>query len=116
MMSEELVRVRGIGPIAADRLHQAGIRSIEEIANSKTEELAWIKGIGKISADKIIENAKEILKLEKGIENVLNSIKKNFIESCPKCGGSMKERLIVLGPEKRLRANQCSICKFYLPK
>ena len=115
-MYEELVRVRGIGPIAADRLHQAGIRTIEEIASSKTEELAWIKGIGKISADKIIENAKEILKLEKGIENVLNSIKKNFIESCPKCGGSMQERLIVLGPEKRLRAHQCSLCKFYLPK
>ncbi len=114
-MTEELVRVRGIGPIAADRLLQSGVRSIEEIANSKPEQLAWIKGIGIISANKIIENANELLKLEKGIENVLNSIKKNFLETCPKCGGGMQEHLIVLGPERRLRANQCKLCKFYLP-
>jgi predicted flap endonuclease-1-like 5' DNA nuclease len=44
-MIEELIRVRGIGPTAAERLVNAGIKSIEEIANSKAEELAWIKGI-----------------------------------------------------------------------
>ena len=115
-MIDELVRVRGIGPTAAERLVNAGIKSIDEIAKSKPKELAWIKGIGMISSKKIIENALELIKLEKGIQNVLNSIKDNFAKSCPKCGGDMIERLIILGPERRLRVNQCNLCKFYLPK
>lgn len=114
-MIEELVRVRGIGPTAAERLVNAGVKTIEEIAKSKPAQLAWIKGIGMISADKIIQNANELLNLEKGIQKVLNSIKENFAKSCPKCGGDMRERLIILGPEKRLRANQCALCKFYMP-
>jgi len=115
-MTEELIRVRGIGPTAAERLINAGINSIEEIANSKAEELAWIKGIGMLSASKIIENALELIKLEKGIQKVLNSIKENFSKSCPKCGGDMAEKFIILGPERRLRVNQCNLCKFYMPK
>ena len=115
-MIEELLRVRGIGPAAAERLINSGIKTIDEIANSKPEELAWIKGIGMVSASKIIENALELIKLEKGIQNVLNSIKENFASSCPKCGGEMTEKLIILGPERRLRANQCNLCKFYMPK
>ena len=115
-MIDELIRVRGIGPTAAERLINAGVKSIEEISSSKPEELAWIKGIGMISAKSIIQNAKELLNLEKGIQKVLNSIKENFAKSCPKCGGDMNERLIILGPERRLRANQCVLCKFYLPK
>ncbi|MFX1477232.1 MAG: helix-hairpin-helix domain-containing protein [Promethearchaeota archaeon] len=115
-MIEELLRVRGIGPTAAERLINSGIKTIDEIANSKPEELAWIKGIGMISASKIIENALELIKLEKGIQKVLNSIKENFAKSCPKCGGEMSEKLIILGPERRLRANQCNLCKFYMPK
>ena len=114
-MIEELVRVRGIGPTAAERLINAGVKSIEEIAKSKPEQLAWIKGIGMISADKIIQNANELINLEKGIQKVLNSIKENFAKSCPKCGGDMKERLIILGPERRIRANQCKLCKFHMP-
>ncbi|MCK4287245.1 MAG: hypothetical protein KAX18_13630 [Candidatus Lokiarchaeota archaeon] len=114
-MIEELVRVRGIGPTAAERLINAGIKSIDEIANSKPKELAWIKGIGMLSAKKIIENALELIKLEKGIQHVLNSIKENFAKNCPKCDGDMTERLIILGPERRLRVNQCNLCRFYLP-
>jgi Holliday junction resolvasome RuvABC DNA-binding subunit len=111
----ELIRVRGIGPTAAERLINAGVKTIEEVAKSKPEQLAWIKGIGMISAEKIIQNAKDLINLEKGIQKVLNSIKENFAKSCPKCGGDMNERLIILGPERRLRANQCVLCKFYLP-
>ena len=114
-MLDELIRVRGIGPTAAERLIEAGIKSIEQIVNSKSEELAWIKGIGMKSAKKIIENALELINLEKGIQQVLNSIKVNFSKSCPKCNGDMKERFIILGPERRIRVNQCSLCKFYLP-
>ncbi|MBD3193706.1 MAG: DUF4332 domain-containing protein [Candidatus Lokiarchaeota archaeon] len=121
MMSEEqtlneLTRVKGIGPTSADRLNKAGIKSIEEIARSKPEELAWIKGIGLASATQIIESANELLKVESGIQKVLNSIKENFVRSCPKCGGKMSEKLIILNPETRLRALQCSICKFYMPQ
>lgn len=115
-MLNELERVSGIGPIAATNLNKAGVKTIEEIAEAKPEELAWIKGIGIISAKKIIENAINLLKLEKNIQFVLNSIKENFVKNCPKCGGSMKSKYIILGPERRLKVNQCTVCKFYLPE
>ncbi|MBD3227070.1 MAG: hypothetical protein GF329_02695 [Candidatus Lokiarchaeota archaeon] len=115
-MSDELIRVKGIGPKSASRLKDAGVKSIEDIAKSTPDELAWIKGIGDRSARHLIENAREILKVEKGIQKVLNSIKENFSQTCPKCGGKMKEKLIILGPEKRIRANQCELCRFYMPK
>ncbi len=115
-MSKEISRVKGIGPKSAERFHKAGIKTIEEIANSKPEELAWIKGIGIISANKIIDNAKEILRVEDGIQKVLNSIRENFTKTCPKCGSSLKEKLIILGTDRRLRAYQCTVCKFYMPK
>ncbi|MFW9971141.1 MAG: helix-hairpin-helix domain-containing protein [Candidatus Odinarchaeota archaeon] len=114
-MTEELIRVRGIGLTSAERLINAGVKTIEQIAKSKPEQLAWIKGIGMISAKKLIQNANELINLEKGIQIVLNSIRENFAKSCPKCGGELTERLIILGPERRLRANQCNLCKFYLP-
>ena len=116
IMSNELERVRGVGPIAAVNLNKAGVKTIEEVANSTTEELAWIKGFGIISAKKIIENANELLQLEKSIQNVLDSIKENFVKNCPKCGGDMKSKYIILGPDRRLKAKQCTICKFYLPE
>jgi len=115
-MSNELERVRGIGPVASINLNKAGVKTIEEIADAKPEDLAWIKGIGIISGKKIIENANNLLKLEKNIQIVLNSIKENFVKNCPKCGGSMKSKYIILGPERRLKAKQCTVCKFYLPE
>lgn len=115
-MSSELERVRGVGPIAATNLNKAGVKTIEEVAKSTTEELAWIKGIGIISAKKIIENANELLQLEKSIQKVLDSIKENFVKNCPKCGGAMKSKYIILGPDRRLKAKQCTVCKFYLPE
>jgi formate dehydrogenase maturation protein FdhE len=115
-ISRVISRVKGIGPITAERFYKAGITTIEEIAQSKPEELAWIKGIGITSANKIIENAKEILRVEDGIQKVLNSIKENFTNTCPKCGSPLKEKLIILGTERRLRVYQCTVCKFYMPK
>ena len=75
------------------------------------------KVLTKIRDDEIrhMQLAKEILKLEKGIEKVLEEIKNNFEKSCPKCGGNMEKKFIILGPENRIRANQCLLCKFYLP-
>ena len=114
-MSDELERVRGIGPAAALKLVKAGVTTIEQLAEARPEELAFVKGIGTVSGKKIIENAQEILKLEKGIEKVLEEIKNNFEKSCPKCGGELEKKYIILGPEKRISANQCLLCKFYLP-
>lgn len=114
-MSDELERVSGVGPAAALKLVKAGVKTIEQLAKARPEELAFVKGIGVVSAKKIIENANEILRLEKGIENILTEIKNNFSQSCPKCGGEMGKRFIILGPDRRISANQCTLCKFYLP-
>ncbi|TFF99950.1 MAG: hypothetical protein EU541_03585 [Promethearchaeota archaeon] len=115
-MSDELARVKGIGPITAERFAKAGITTVEEIVSARPRELAQIKGIGITSAQNLIQNAQELLNAEKGIEEVLDSIKDEFIETCPKCGGEMKERHIILGPNNRVSVNQCSVCRFYLPK
>ncbi len=115
-MADELNRVRGIGPAVAIKLHDGGIKTIEDIASSKPENLAWIKGIGISSAQKMIQNAKELINLENGIVKVLDAIKKKFVKSCPKCGGTMESKFIILGPERRIGAYQCKLCKFYLPK
>jgi len=115
-MSTELERVRGIGPVASENLYKAGIKTIDDVATAKPEELAWIKGIGIVSAKKIIENANELINLEKNIQLVLESIKENFLQNCPKCGGKMASKYIILGPERRLKAKQCILCKFYLPE
>jgi hypothetical protein len=114
-MTEELMRVRGIGKVAADRLLAAGIKTIDQIAQSRPEDLAFVKGIGMITAGKIIENAKHLSTLERGLTIVLDMVKRNFLQSCPKCGGEMKKKFIILGPERRLAANQCQLCNFYLP-
>ncbi|MHA1671843.1 MAG: helix-hairpin-helix domain-containing protein [Promethearchaeota archaeon] len=115
-MSFELERVRGIGPSASKYLFKAGIKTIDDVASAKPEELAWIKGIGIVSAKKIIENANELIHLEESIQLVLESIKENFLQNCPKCGGKMVSKYIILGPERRLKAKQCTLCKFYLPE
>lgn len=114
-MSDDLLRVRGIGPVAAERLFKAGVGSIEQVAESRPEELAFVKGIGVVSAQSIIENAKHLITLEKGLTIVLDHVKNQFSKSCPKCGAEMKKKYIILGPENRIQANQCTVCKFYMP-
>ena len=114
-MVEELMRVRGIGKTAAKRLLAAGVTTITQLAEAKPEELAFVKGIGMISAQQIIDNALHLSRLERGLTYVLDIVKKNFMQSCPKCGGEMQKKFIILGPSKRIQANQCLLCKFYLP-
>ena len=109
------MRVRGIGPVSASRLEDAGIKTIEDIAKSRPEHLAFVKGIGTTSAKQMIENAQHLMTLERGLTIVLDKIKENFSKSCPKCGGEMIKKYIILGPERRIQANQCKLCKFYMP-
>lgn len=111
----ELLRVKGIGPKAAERLNKAGIKTIKQLADARPEELAFVKGIGIVSAKKIKENALYILNFERGLTIVLDKIRENFSKSCPKCGGDMEKKFIILGPERRISANQCKLCKFYMP-
>jgi peptidylprolyl isomerase len=59
-MSLQLDDVKGLGK-KVENLKEAGIDSVEKLANSKIEDLMEIKGIGKTSAEKIIENAKELI-------------------------------------------------------
>jgi len=59
-MSLKLEEVKGLGK-KAENLKEAGIDSVEKLANSKIEDLVEIKGIGKTSAQKLIENAKELI-------------------------------------------------------
>ena len=116
MSSEDLVRIWGIGPVAASRLHEAGINTIAQVANATPPSLAFVKGIGIKSAEKMISNAKYLMTVEKGLTIVLDHIKTNFEKNCPKCGGGMEEKFIILGPERRIAAGQCILCKFYLPR
>ncbi len=115
-MSEELMRVRGIGPIIAEKLIKAGIDSIEKLATCKSEDIMWIKGFGDASAKKVIQSAKDTLNLEAGLQKVLDSIKENFVRNCPKCGGEMDSKFVILGPQRRQSVYQCKLCKFYLPR
>ncbi len=114
-MTKDLLRIKGIGPKNAKLLVNAGIDSIDQIANSSPKDLAFVKGIGVVSAQKMIDNAKYLLQFERGLSIVLDTIQKNFASSCPKCGGDMEKKFIIINPTTRISANQCKLCKFYLP-
>lgn len=63
-MSLKLEDIKGLGK-KIDTLKEAGIDSVEKLANSKIEALTELKGIGKATAEKIIDNAKDLLKNSK---------------------------------------------------
>ncbi|MFX1590057.1 MAG: helix-hairpin-helix domain-containing protein [Promethearchaeota archaeon] len=67
-MSLKLEEVKGLGK-KAENLKEAGIDSVEKLANTKIEDLLEIKGIGKTSAQKFIENAKSLLKKDQESES-----------------------------------------------
>jgi len=59
-MSLKLEDVKGIGK-KIDNLKEAGIDTVEKLANAEVKDLSEIKGIGQASAQKFIDNAKELL-------------------------------------------------------
>jgi len=59
-MSFNLSDVKGVGK-KEDTLKEAGIDSVEKLANANIEELTTLKGIGKATAEKIVENAISLL-------------------------------------------------------
>ncbi|MBD3213313.1 MAG: translation initiation factor IF-2 subunit gamma [Candidatus Lokiarchaeota archaeon] len=60
-MSLQLEDITGIGKATAESLREAGIDSVEKLANLKVEELLKVKGIGKSTASKYIETAQKLL-------------------------------------------------------
>jgi len=60
-MSFNLSDVKGVGK-KEDTLKEAGMDTVEKLANAKINDLTALKGIGKATAEKLIENAKVLLK------------------------------------------------------
>jgi len=60
VLSMSLEDVKGLGK-KKDVLIEAGIDSVEKLANSSVEDLTQLKGIGKATAEKFVSNAKELL-------------------------------------------------------
>jgi peptidylprolyl isomerase len=58
-MTPELKDVKGLGK-KIDTLKEAGIDTVEKLANAKLDELVELKGIGKATAQKMIDNAKAL--------------------------------------------------------
>ncbi|MFX1280829.1 MAG: helix-hairpin-helix domain-containing protein [Promethearchaeota archaeon] len=59
-MSYNLSDIKGLGK-KEDTLKEAGIDSVEKLANADVDELVSLKGIGKASAEKFIESARILL-------------------------------------------------------
>ena len=66
-MSLKLEDVKGLGK-KIDTLKEAGIDTVEKLANAEVKDLSEIKGIGEASAQKFIDSAKELLGTKSGEE------------------------------------------------
>ncbi|MEA3306456.1 MAG: transcription termination factor NusA [Elusimicrobiota bacterium] len=71
---EDLTKVEGLGPKAADTLVKMGITDIEKLAGFKAEDLSSFHGIGEKTAQKIIEGAQKYVK--DNLKEVENGSKK----------------------------------------
>ncbi|MGH9342004.1 MAG: transcription termination factor NusA [Acidobacteriota bacterium] len=63
-----LADLSGVGAKTRERLEEAGIRSIEDLASKSAQELATLPGIGEKSAEKLIAAAAAALALEEQSE------------------------------------------------
>ena len=78
IMSLNLSDVKGVGK-KEDTLKEAGIDSVEKLANANIDKLTTLKGIGKATAEKLVENAKSLLN-ESTIDDSAELIKEKAIE------------------------------------
>ncbi len=60
VLAMNLEDVKGVGK-KQEVLIEAGIDSVEKLANASIDELTQLKGIGKATAEKFVSNAKELL-------------------------------------------------------
>ncbi|MEM2906835.1 MAG: DNA repair and recombination protein RadA, partial [Candidatus Odinarchaeota archaeon] len=70
----ELTQLTGVGPSIAKRLAESGYNSVEAVAVTTADELAAAVDVGKSTAQKIIESARELLKI--GFETADNVYEK----------------------------------------
>ncbi|MFW9882662.1 MAG: helix-hairpin-helix domain-containing protein, partial [Candidatus Thorarchaeota archaeon] len=77
-MSFNLSDIKGLGK-KEDTLKEAGIDSVEKLANASIVELTALKGIGKATAEKIVENAKNLLN-ESTTDKSAKQLKEETIE------------------------------------
>lgn len=56
--------VKGIGPATARLLIEAGLKTVEDLANASIDQVKAIQGFSDIRAAKIIEEARDILSKE----------------------------------------------------
>ncbi|MFX0058451.1 MAG: helix-hairpin-helix domain-containing protein [Candidatus Heimdallarchaeota archaeon] len=61
----DLTKMKGIGPSTAEKLQQAGIRTINELLEKTESQLSQIQGIGMKAAQKMLTNAYEYGKFHK---------------------------------------------------
>ncbi|MGV9171318.1 MAG: helix-hairpin-helix domain-containing protein [Promethearchaeia archaeon] len=99
-----LTEIKGIGPSAAEKLKNAGISNVEDLAESSEDNLIKIKGIGKRSAKKWISLAQKL--------SSTSSEKKPTQK--PKSSKSRKK--ISKGSSPNHRAAKSKIKKQYSPK
>ncbi len=85
LVKEDLTIVKGIGKTVAEKLYQAGITSVHELALVSKEQLMRIKGIGSETATRFITAAKSSIKVP-----TLNT----FTGSSPIIKPSVQENLI----------------------
>ncbi len=52
MSNDDIIKIEGIGPKAAETLSNNGFNTIEKIAQSTAEELSQLPGIGAATAKK----------------------------------------------------------------
>ncbi len=60
VLSMSLEDVKGLGK-KKDVLIEAGIDSVEKLANASVEDLIQLKGVGKATAEKFVSSAKKLL-------------------------------------------------------
>ncbi|MFX1259453.1 MAG: helix-hairpin-helix domain-containing protein [Promethearchaeota archaeon] len=112
-MSLKLEDVNGLGK-KIESLKEAGIDTVEKLANAKIKDLLEIKGIGETSAQKYINNAKELLNKK---SKEINSEAKETPEKEDKEDKKIQEEIKKLEEKKKkLQGNKVEEGDFILVK
>lgn len=53
---EEFLKIQGVGKAKAEKLYEAGYRSLEELKNADVDDIAEVKGFTRASAKRLLDN------------------------------------------------------------